>query len=219
MPEWNSTSDPFSKKKIHVVKTHVLGSINSHYFHIIGDGKINPIIGFCIPIVRIPIKGGMTIPNIATTLTMAHMVFFLPCCFSECSLRTKWVAWEVGIWSSFFFHQGWPWISLQKPSISAWKRAALLISPAKLCVFFGIPRNTPWAHGAPRDFAKKLLSVLKCKSKPQKFPKALLALDHEVVSIGNQSRRIQWTFFRNGSQAHRQSLAICSSMKSTKLPF
>ncbi len=43
-----------------------IGSINSHYFHIIGDGKINPIIGFYIPIIRIPIKGGMTIPNIAT---------------------------------------------------------------------------------------------------------------------------------------------------------
>ena len=27
---------------------------------------INPIIGFYIPIIRIPINGGMTIPNIAT---------------------------------------------------------------------------------------------------------------------------------------------------------
>ena len=27
---------------------------------------INPIVGVCIPIIRIPIKGGMTIPNIAT---------------------------------------------------------------------------------------------------------------------------------------------------------
>ena len=26
---------------------------------------INPIIGFYLPIIRIPIKGGMTIPNIA----------------------------------------------------------------------------------------------------------------------------------------------------------
>ena len=43
-----------------------IGSINSHYFHIIGDGKLNPIIGFYIPIIRIPIKSGMTIPNIAT---------------------------------------------------------------------------------------------------------------------------------------------------------
>ena len=35
-------------------------------FHIIGDGKINPIVGVYIPTIRIPIKGGMTIPNIAT---------------------------------------------------------------------------------------------------------------------------------------------------------
>ena len=40
--------------------------LNSHYFHIIGDGKLNPIVGVYIPIIRIPIKGGMTIPNIAT---------------------------------------------------------------------------------------------------------------------------------------------------------
>ena len=36
----------------------VPGSINSHYFHIIGDGKLNPIVGVYIPITRIPIKGG-----------------------------------------------------------------------------------------------------------------------------------------------------------------
>ena len=40
--------------------------LNSHYFHIIGDKLINPIVGVYIPIIRIPIKGGMTIPNIAT---------------------------------------------------------------------------------------------------------------------------------------------------------
>ena len=44
----------------------VPGSINSHYFHIIGDKLINPIVGVYIPIIRIPIKGGMTIPSIAT---------------------------------------------------------------------------------------------------------------------------------------------------------
>ena len=32
--------------------------LNSHYFHIIGDKLINPIVGVYIPIVRIPIKGG-----------------------------------------------------------------------------------------------------------------------------------------------------------------
>ena len=40
--------------------------LNSHDFHIIGDGKLNPIVGVYIPIIRIPIKGWMTIPNIAT---------------------------------------------------------------------------------------------------------------------------------------------------------
>ena len=29
-------------------------------------GKVNPIVGVYIPIIRIPIEGGMTIPNIAT---------------------------------------------------------------------------------------------------------------------------------------------------------
>ena len=33
----------------------------NHQPDTIGDGKLNPI-----PIIRIPIKGGMTIPNIAT---------------------------------------------------------------------------------------------------------------------------------------------------------
>ena len=28
--------------------------LNSHYFHIIGDGKTNPIVGVYIPIFRIP---------------------------------------------------------------------------------------------------------------------------------------------------------------------
>ena len=39
--------------------------LNSHYFHIIGDGH-QPNSGVYIPIIRIPIKGGMTIPKIAT---------------------------------------------------------------------------------------------------------------------------------------------------------
>ena len=31
-----------------------IGSINSLYFHIIGDNLINPIVGVYIPIIRIP---------------------------------------------------------------------------------------------------------------------------------------------------------------------
>ena len=40
-----------------------IGSINSHYFHTIGDGKLNPIVGVYIPIIRIPIKRWDGIPR------------------------------------------------------------------------------------------------------------------------------------------------------------
>ena len=40
---------------------HVCQGLNSHYFHIIGDKLINPIVGVYIPIIRIPIKGGMSL--------------------------------------------------------------------------------------------------------------------------------------------------------------
>ena len=39
--------------------------LNSHYFHIIGDGH-QPNSRGLYPIIRIPIKGGLMIPNIAT---------------------------------------------------------------------------------------------------------------------------------------------------------
>ena len=47
---------------------------------------INPIVGVYIPIIRIPIKGGMTIPNIATfdhgtyifSFHPSFLVFFFP---------------------------------------------------------------------------------------------------------------------------------------------
>ena len=42
---------------------------------------INAIVGVCIPIIRIPIKGGMTIPNIGSLDRGAHVqshpIFFL----------------------------------------------------------------------------------------------------------------------------------------------
>ena len=40
--------------------------------------KINPIVGVYMPIIRIPIKGGMTIPKKTRLLTMAHMRFYTP---------------------------------------------------------------------------------------------------------------------------------------------
>ena len=50
----------------------VCQGLNSHYFHIIGDGH-QPNSRGLIPIIRIPIKGGMTIPNKTRLLTMAHV--------------------------------------------------------------------------------------------------------------------------------------------------
>ena len=50
--------------------------LNSHYFHTIGDKLINPIVGVYIPIIRIPIKGGMTVPQKKRLLTMAHIIRF-----------------------------------------------------------------------------------------------------------------------------------------------
>ena len=63
------------KPRRSVIETYVPGSINSHYFHIIGDKLINPIVGVYIPIIRIPIKGGMTIPRKTRLLTMAHISY------------------------------------------------------------------------------------------------------------------------------------------------
>ena len=47
------------------LKNKMCQGLNSHYFHIIRDGH-QPNSRGNIPIIRIPIKGGMTIPNIAT---------------------------------------------------------------------------------------------------------------------------------------------------------
>ncbi len=52
--------------KYRISSTYVWSGLNCHYFNILGDGKLNPIVGVYIPIKRIPIKGGMTIPNIVT---------------------------------------------------------------------------------------------------------------------------------------------------------
>ena len=57
-----------------IVNPQVLGffpfnmcqGLNSHYFHIIGDGHQPNSRGLYTHEIRIPIKGGMTIPNIAT---------------------------------------------------------------------------------------------------------------------------------------------------------
>ena len=56
----------FFERKTGALREHMCQGLNSHCFHIIGDGKLNPIVGVYIPIIRIPIEGEMTIPNIAT---------------------------------------------------------------------------------------------------------------------------------------------------------
>ena len=40
----------------------------------LGDKLINPIVGVYIPIIASPIKGEMTIPNIGSGSTLAHLV-------------------------------------------------------------------------------------------------------------------------------------------------
>ena len=45
---------------------HFCQGQNSHYFHITGARLINPIVGVYIPLIRIPTKGGMNIPNIGS---------------------------------------------------------------------------------------------------------------------------------------------------------
>ena len=53
-------------KEVGSIILYMCQGLNSHYFHIIGDGH-QPNSRVFIPIIiRIPIKGGMTIPDIAT---------------------------------------------------------------------------------------------------------------------------------------------------------
>ena len=55
-----------------------IGSINSHYFHIIGDKLINPIGGIYIyPLEGFPIKDGMTIPNIGSLDPGTYRDYFI----------------------------------------------------------------------------------------------------------------------------------------------
>ena len=44
---------PFASEDVETqMKTHLCQGLNSHYFHIIGDGKINPIVGVYIPMIQ-----------------------------------------------------------------------------------------------------------------------------------------------------------------------
>ena len=70
----------------HLHQIHVCQGLNSHYFHIIGDKLINSIVGVHISIIRIPIKGGMTIPNIATFDHGTCRFLNLGCLHKVCSM-------------------------------------------------------------------------------------------------------------------------------------
>ena len=71
--------------------------LNSHYFHIIGDGHQPKSVGVQIPIIRIPTKGGMTIPNIAT---FDHGTHGFPNRVSK-----KWRSKDLGFQCAFARHQ------------------------------------------------------------------------------------------------------------------
>ena len=59
---------------------HLCQGLNSHYFHIIGDKLINPIVGVYIPIIRIPIKRWDDHPQKNATFDHGTFVFF---CFAS----------------------------------------------------------------------------------------------------------------------------------------
>ena len=79
------------------------GSINSHYFHILGDGHQPKSAGVYIPIIRIPIKGGMTIPNIGTFDHGTYKPIHRNCAyFYPCSRRPGEYLLRFGVLGMFF---------------------------------------------------------------------------------------------------------------------
>ena len=64
------------------IKPHMCWSLNSHYFHIIGDKLINPIVG----VQGFPIKGGMTIPN---RRSLDPGTYDLPLVGYDCTLKNR----------------------------------------------------------------------------------------------------------------------------------
>ena len=64
--------------------------LNSHYFHIYNRGwSSTRIVGAYIPIIRIPIKGGMTIPNIATFDHGTHIYIYIHSCLDRISANIR----------------------------------------------------------------------------------------------------------------------------------
>ena len=81
--------------------------LNSHYFHIIGDGHQPNSRGLYTHEIRIPIKGGRSpIPNIATTLTMAQMASYRASLLPSCWISFRWngdpTSSQIPWWHTFF---------------------------------------------------------------------------------------------------------------------
>ncbi len=65
---------------------------------------INPIVGVHIPIIRIPIKGGMTIPQKTRLLAMAHVEYFKYFCILT-PIQGSWLApkqWDIYIYKYLY---------------------------------------------------------------------------------------------------------------------
>ena len=101
--------------------------LNSHYFHIIGDGHQPKSVGVQIPIIRIPTKGGMTIPNIAT---FDHGTHGFPNRVSK-----KWRSKDLGFQCAFARHQreGWHMIANNWPCVTSGQQRLLQTIKTRPC--------------------------------------------------------------------------------------
>ena len=77
--------------------TYAPGSINSHYFHIIGDKLINPIVGVYIPIIRK--YSDMEWSQVSLSFYISGQITIIP----KPKLRVFW-----GDSLTFHHHLGWP---------------------------------------------------------------------------------------------------------------
>ena len=78
-----------------IMKLYVPGSINSHYFHIIGDKLINPIVGVYIPIIGFPIKGGI-FPIPKKTRGVPWPWNHIICAWDQLTLDFRCFVWRLG---------------------------------------------------------------------------------------------------------------------------
>ena len=72
---------------------------------------INPIVGVCIPIIRIPIEGGMTIPN-TTSLDPGSFGHFVPSNVSRIGDEFSHIYYEVYIYRYVSIHRMGPRVAI-----------------------------------------------------------------------------------------------------------